>query len=1103
MNVGRSAPRHEKIGLLYPRSKDLQSFLFEYFIVVVHLCHQMLKFTRKSALGKLGTALSDSELSDFQSQLNFWADAIEKEMVYLMAQRIEEQADLSVQRWPAKFSKKASHRRQESAYFQALKFCSDFDRILPWKQARKAGGTFLFHQSPEYMDWRDSSTSRSLVLTGKLGSGKSVLLANMVDDLNIHVQDKKIPVAFFFCRHDLPESLKPRTIIGSLIGQLLRPTSELADSVENSNLITNVNPFGTMRDLLQLCFPMYSKAYFVIDGLDECDTADRNSLLIELRQLQDMFTICVCATVRQQPTSPFVDDTRWTLLAQAMVTAIPDNRQDIEAFIEGELESRISNGKLVTGDPLLVLDIQDALVNGSQGMFLWVALQIETLCSMTTDEAIRQALADLPRDLSETFARILSRCGHLSPDKSHQKTILELITVARRPLTAEELREALSVIPGDPTWNPSRLLNNIYGILACCGSLLILDEEEMTVRLVHKSVEQFLIESKASGYLDFTVDAAQRTMRDIIVTYLNYGVFESQVSTKVTPKVQIDSAPTAIVRSTLEHSGGVRDVALRLLKSRKKPGFDIGKTLAECGARRSPDRPQDFHFLQYARSNCLFHVLQSPDTEKQQTALLLRLLGGATSDSVSDDDWNQLFFHATEAGNEEIVKFVLHSGRVNPNTENSDGCTVLHQAVVYRQEGIVTLLLDSLDTDPMLQDVKGQTESSKVVFRRRFTMPGQLGVNPNATNDSGQAPLHVAAENAGSENIAKLLLRSPFVHPHQNDLNGATPLLLAVQRGNTGVAKAMIQSGKVDVNHGTGLVIDIFKSRTPLHEAAKKSNVTIANLLLDTKNIKCICLDEAKRTPLHEAISEWAEDIAIRLITHDSSGLHMRDDKGMTALHLAAFRGTVKVVNRILECDQARLHDKDNMGRMPLDLAREQRQYAAVDALLSWEKLSPGVREDLKNISESRSDIMPRGHFQIGDVDLNARDQDERTLLQRLIASGAQPETLRVLTEISDVNPECRDRNQQTALHIAAIFDTGPDISPDSGLASMHWGRIEALLNSGKFDNVLDAKDANGFTPLGIAEMYANEQGIRALRTSDAVLMANKRLHDRLIVRST
>ena len=47
---------------------------------------------------------------------------------------------------------------------------------------------------------------------GKLGSGKSVLLANIVDDLNLHVRSKNIVVAYFFCRHDIPESLKARSL---------------------------------------------------------------------------------------------------------------------------------------------------------------------------------------------------------------------------------------------------------------------------------------------------------------------------------------------------------------------------------------------------------------------------------------------------------------------------------------------------------------------------------------------------------------------------------------------------------------------------------------------------------------------------------------------------------------------------------------------------------------------------------------------------------------------------------------------------------------------------------------------------------------------------
>ncbi|KAH8801365.1 hypothetical protein F5884DRAFT_512877 [Xylogone sp. PMI_703] len=51
MTVGRSAPRYQMMAILYPLSKNLQSSLCEYFIVVVDICRQLVKFTRMSALG--------------------------------------------------------------------------------------------------------------------------------------------------------------------------------------------------------------------------------------------------------------------------------------------------------------------------------------------------------------------------------------------------------------------------------------------------------------------------------------------------------------------------------------------------------------------------------------------------------------------------------------------------------------------------------------------------------------------------------------------------------------------------------------------------------------------------------------------------------------------------------------------------------------------------------------------------------------------------------------------------------------------------------------------------------------------------------------------
>src|SRR6202000_1467292 len=93
-----------------------------------------------------------------------------------------------------------------------------------------------------------------------------------------------------------------------------------------------------------------------------------------------------------------------------------------------------------------------------------------------------------PKNLPETFSRVLQK----SKGKPYQRRILELVSVACRPLTTEELREALSVTPNVTKWDPNDVLNDIYSIIALCGSLVIVDEEELTVRFVHNSVKQFL-----------------------------------------------------------------------------------------------------------------------------------------------------------------------------------------------------------------------------------------------------------------------------------------------------------------------------------------------------------------------------------------------------------------------------------------------------------------------------------------------------------------------------------------------------------------------------------------------------------------------------------
>lgn len=721
----------------------------------------------------------------------------------LVAERIEEEAQEST-RFRAllsKGSKSASPEQKYKTRLRVLDFCSTYDYETPWKQIRKVGNATFFNQMAEYEDWKGQAASCTLLYMGKLGSGKSVLLANIVDDINLYVYDKGIAVAYFFCRHDIPESLNAGTIIGSLVRQLLLPIPDLAMVAKFLDDTTLALDFDRLFNLLRRALPSTYKAYFILDGLDECGDNERNQLILQLRKLQGTFTMLLCISFRLEP------DNALKLSLEEFTAptsiSIPEDNPDIELFIQQELEFCIESRKLVIGNPTLILEIRDALLQGSQGMFLWVALQIISLCAMKTDASIRQALLDLPNDLSQTFTRILARSGVAG--QLYQRRILELVTVAHRPLQVEELRVALSVVPGNTTWDPAILLNDIYSTLGCCGSLVTVDEEELTIRLVHHSVKQFLLTGfNVSTSIGFTTADANRTVAGIIVTYLNYGVFETQLSTIVVPQIMIGSAPSRIICSTLESSGSVRNLALKLLQSKRAPNYDVGKTLAEASKLFKSGSLDEFHFYSYAKSYWQQHILCTFELEPVIYNLLLRLLEKRIVDtSMRDNGGRTLLSHAAENGNEAVVKLLLGMGKADIDSRDTSGRTSLSRAAENGHEAVAKLLLEMGKADVDAKDTYGQTplrwaaENGHEAVVKLLLEMGKAEVD--AKDIYGQTSLWQAARN-GHEAVVKLLLKTGKVKVDVKDTYGQTLLLLAAENKHEAVFKLLLEMGKAEVD---------------------------------------------------------------------------------------------------------------------------------------------------------------------------------------------------------------------------------------------------------------------------------------------------------------
>ncbi|GJD03627.1 NACHT domain protein [Colletotrichum higginsianum] len=163
----------------------------EYFILIVQLCHRLLKFTQKSFLGQLAASLSDPEMKTFQTELEIWASNIREEVNLLLNQKVDDESSKNsrFRALSTKFSETQAQRQKLKHKLHVLNACSAHDHESTWKQTRKIGSTSLFSRHEEYDSWKASPRSSTLIWAGKLGSGKSVLMANIVDDLNLSTEN--------------------------------------------------------------------------------------------------------------------------------------------------------------------------------------------------------------------------------------------------------------------------------------------------------------------------------------------------------------------------------------------------------------------------------------------------------------------------------------------------------------------------------------------------------------------------------------------------------------------------------------------------------------------------------------------------------------------------------------------------------------------------------------------------------------------------------------------------------------------------------------------------------------------------------------------------
>ncbi|KAJ7080062.1 hypothetical protein C8R44DRAFT_908945, partial [Mycena epipterygia] len=442
------------------------------------------------------------------------------------------------------------------------------DRIIEWysplnfflRQAdifnsRQPGTGQWLLEHDLFKNWKWGTNNR-IWLRGMPGAGKTVLVSIIVDNLRTQLETDNIGVAVIYLNHKESNAHSPSNLLVSLWRQLVlrKPIGSKVYELYAKHREPRTRPSPAEAHAV-LCSVIreYSKVFILVDALDEYPEAQRDALLWHLSVLGP----CVNLLVTSRPHIIINHITSFETLE------IRAREVDIRKYLEGQIMKSPRLSKHIQNSPDLREAMEARIVQRSDGMFLLAKLHIDSLATKLTVRGVRDALNSLPQDLSGAFDEVVHRINcQDEEEKALAWLALSWVTNVRRPLEPSEFKVALSVEEGATELNAENLLDT-ETILSVCAGLVIINEEDNKVRLIHYTIQDYL-----KRILDQEFPRARSKITATCITYLLFDTF---------PRRNIGNALCKHLCSTnplLEYA-----VNYTLIHARGQPERDIKETV--------------------------------------------------------------------------------------------------------------------------------------------------------------------------------------------------------------------------------------------------------------------------------------------------------------------------------------------------------------------------------------------------------------------------------------------------------------------------------------------------------------------------------------------
>ena len=497
-------------------------------------------------------------------------------------------------------------------------------------------------------------------------------------------------------------------------------------------------------------------------------------------------------------------------------------------------------------------------------------------------------------------------------DPSLGRKIFEIVAAAQRPLTLDELGEAISITPGDTAWNKSKLVNDVLKSLESCGSFIVIDEELSTVHFAHSSVKRHLLSKPTDlDVKNYHIDLSQADLNlgKIAVTYLSLDIFSNQlIKSSGVSQPYAANVPSFVVKSALPKRETVNKVALAILRSRKTPrsgsGIDLDRSANLLHEKSTPTQ-EIFLFLPYCQEYWLCHSNDFYRGQGPVYDLWDSLVNGMVN--TVELPWAPEYLADTG----ELFMEWITNNRHSALTERAF-INLWHRYTqktamidVWRMEQLLSLWpnegsIGSVDVDPgkftdvlLLQAANGG-------FRLVVELALDAGADINAQHSIFGNALHEAVVKS-RKILAELLINRGADVNLRGGKYGTALVAAAAVPGMDPIVELLISKG-ADVNYVGG------EHGTALIAASAINNITTIKLLLEAKaDVNIINLGHSYHTALSAAVWNSNLDAATVLL---QSGADL-NAYGASALAFAAIYRNEPLVKLLL--DHGAVVNKENL----------------------------------------------------------------------------------------------------------------------------------------------------------------------------------------------